>query len=255
MSGIYERTIYTNEYIDYLYDVNIIEYDMKRAGLSIIKQFSLLDVHSINYLDSLPKDIQTVEIGKLQISNKDLRDGLSEGFVTARKMFFEANGLDDTNVLSIKKDAIFALVPCDATDFGEIKFAKKNEYTSFYKFDRHEFYYYDTGLDIKGISDDKLLLHADYMLSALHQFMYLMENSSTDRVIRYVKEFITHYKSKELELGFYRELNADSLFRIAVDKSSHVFGAESIDDKEHVLINYNYNTYLLPLIDFVLRKG
>ena len=40
-SKLYERTLYLNKEIDYLFNCEIREYDLKSAGLNLIKYFKL----------------------------------------------------------------------------------------------------------------------------------------------------------------------------------------------------------------------
>lgn len=254
MSGLYEYTNYTNEFIDHLYNVEIIEYDMRDAGLSLSKKYKLLPETTIKYLENLSKNERKVVMGIMQRNDKEFRKAHNEAFKLGRKLFFEENELDSSNVLSIKKDAIFALKRCENVEFNELVFVPKNVYTSYYRFDRYEYYYYSNGLDVKGIADDKLMLHREFMISALHEFMYLMEKAKTDKVIRFLKEFIYYYKTKQLSVEFYRELNRDSMYRLDYRLNNQSFAIDHVDSKEDILINYNFNTYLTPLIDIVLRR-
>lgn len=253
--GLWEYTNYTNDYFDHLCNVEILEYDMRNAGISLCKEYNLLPNSTLRYLESIDKKEAQIKLGVMQSKDKKLRDSLSEAFVDARKKFFEANELTPDNVLSIKKDAIFVLSRCQHLSFGHIQFVNKNSYSSYYKFDRYEYYYYTNGLDIKGISDEKLEKHRDYMISAIHEFMFLMENVKTDKIIRYVKEFIYLYKTHQLAPEFYRELNSDSLYRMVYKINNKHLAIDSVDSVDEVLINYNFNTYLSPMIDIVLRKG
>ena len=53
-SQLYVRSGYLNRDIDYLLNTDIREYDLKSAGLSLIKQFKLLPQNDIAYLDKIP---------------------------------------------------------------------------------------------------------------------------------------------------------------------------------------------------------
>lgn len=251
---LYEYTNYTNDYFDHLYNVEIMEYDMRNAGLSLCKLYKLLPESTIQRLERMDKLSRTIQLGIMQREDADFRKAHSQAFIDGRKLFFEANGLEEANVLSIKKDAIFTMKRCQHVEFNELVFVNKNRYTSFYKFGQYEYYYFAEGLDVKGISDDRLHLHADYMLSALHEFMYLMENVKIEKIIRYIKEFTYLYKTMQLSVGFYRELNSECCYRLK-DFLEESYVVEEINDKSLILPNYNFNTYLTPLIDIVLRRA
>ncbi len=252
MSGLWERTNFRNPDIDFLVNVQITEYDMKDAGLSLTKKFKLLPDNDISYLETLPKDERKVKMGLIQRNNKEYRRALNDAFREGRKLFFEANGLDDENVLAIKKDAIFTIKLCENTEFGDLVFAEKNKYSSYYLFDRYEFYYFNTGMDVKGISDDNVMKHAEYMITSLHQFMRMMETSSRTSCIRFIKDFIKYYKNMELSIEYYRELNSDSMYRLKRKFNERSLGTDQIFDKSLIDIHYNYNTYLMNLIKILV---
>lgn len=251
---LYEHTNYTNDYFDHLYNVEIMEYDMRNAGLSLCKLFKILPLETIRRLEGMDKMERTIKMGIMQREDKDFRAAHSQAFVDGRKLFFEANDLEEGNILSIKKDAIFTMRQCRHLEFDDLVFVNKNRYTSFYKFDHYEYYYFAEGLDVKGISDDRLHLHADYMLAALHEFMYLMENVKVEKIIRFIKQFTYLYKSMQLSIEFYRELNSECGYRLK-DFLEKGYVADEVDDKNLVLPNYNFNTYLVPLIDIILRRA
>ena len=67
------------------------------------------------------------------------------------------------------------------TKFGLIEFKCKNRYTSFYKINNLEiFYFYDSftkneEIEVKGISDDRLKLHEEYMLQLLKDIFFTVQ--------------------------------------------------------------------------------
>lgn len=250
--SLYNRHNYLNKDILYLVSNEIIEYDMVSAGLALSKKFKLLDKDTLDYLDKLPKKQRNVHMGLIQRKDKEFTKALSEAFREGRKLFFEANKLNEENVLSIKKDAIYTTTYCDNLDFGELQFAPKNIYSSYYYFGKYEFYFNSNGIDVKGIDDDKLALHTEYMLGAIYDFMYLQETSKRERVIQFVKELSYHYKTLELEIGYYRELNADSLFRLKENVMEASLGIEYVNDKSVILTNYNFNNYIIPMIQILI---
>ena len=225
---------------------------MKDAGFSLTKKYNLLPPSDISYLETLDKEVRKIKLGLIQRDDKDFRRALSNAFKEGRKLLFEANGLDDDNVLAIKKDAIFTTQSCGQTEFDGLIFAEKNTYSSYYLFDRYEFYYFNEGMDIKGISDENILKHADFMVTALHDFMRLMEVSSRERCIRYIKDFVKYYKSKELSIEYYRELNADSMYRMKRKYNGRSIGIDEVSDKDVINIHYNFNTYLMNIIKILV---
>lgn len=249
---LYKRHNYLNKDIPYLISDEIIEYDMKTAGFNLIKRFNLLDDEKIKYLESLDKKIQTVQIGLYQKEDRELVRQLNEKFIEVRKWFFEANDLHDDNVLSIKKDAIITTRRCVETEFDNILFVEKNTYSSYFYLNSNEFYFNRNTLDVKGISDTVLPLHGEYMLQFLHDYFSLLEISTRRKQTQYLTEFMTLYKTRKMDAGYYRELNARSLFRLKGLYHGRTIGLTDVGDLNEIEIGYNYFRYLVPLVSVVL---
>ena len=131
MSEIYKRHFYINKDIDQKVNEEIIEYDMKSAGLSIIKSGKLLDERMISLLEILPKDQRSIKIGNLQKRDKELTRKLNEGFEYYRKVFLESNDVKDDDIISIKKDAIFTTKRCKNMEFDYVKLVEGFEHRVF----------------------------------------------------------------------------------------------------------------------------
>ena len=131
-SMLYKRAQYLNRNIEFLIDSNIVEYDMKSAGLSIVKELKLLPESRIRKLEALPKDECKKQIGLIQRDDKDFKEKFKPGFELFRRKLFEENNFQDSDILTIKRDAIYTIDKfVDHTEFGNIVFRKKNTYTSY----------------------------------------------------------------------------------------------------------------------------
>ena len=92
----------------------------------------------------------------MQGKDKEFSDRLSQKFAEMRAVFIDSNSLADSDIISVKKDAIFTIKECDVTMFGNIHFAEKNRYSSYIRFSNIgdiEIYYSDNGMDIKGLGE------------------------------------------------------------------------------------------------------
>lgn len=252
--ALYEKHNYTNKLIEYLISREIIEYDIQSAGFNLVKKYKLLSQYKIDQLESLSKKERQISLGYIQRYDKEFMAKLNEKFVEVRKLFFEANDIKTDDVLSIKKDAIFMLRRCQYTEFDNILFREKNLYTSYYYMNKKEIYVNKDGLDIKGISDDKLELHKDYMLDLLFKLLRMVELSSKRQLIANLKEVSYFYKNKELDINYYRELNSDSLFRLKmIMPGMHDYiGVQYTDNVDEIEIEYNYMKYIVPIINLIL---
>lgn len=251
MSELYMKHSYLNNDIPYLISNEIVEYDMQSAGFNLVKKFKLLSDEKIQILQTMGKKTRQREIGLEIRNNKEFGKTLSEKFVEARKWFFKANQIKDDQVLSIKKDAIVCLTRCLHTEWDNIHFNEKNIYSSYYYMNDCEFYYNRDTLDVKGISDDLLELHRDYMLEFIHSFARMNELIKRERIIKFLKDFATHYKNRDLDINFYRELNKQSLFRINEKIGKRNLGVRDYGIKENLNIDHNYMKYLVPMISIL----
>lgn len=254
LSELYNRDQYRNKAIEYIISADIVEYDIKSAGLSISNYYKLLDKSTLDKLYRLPKHDRHVAIGKLCRENKEYNESLKQGFVNIRKEFFKENDIQDDDVLSIKKDAIFLLRRVNVTQFGDcVTFDSKNTYTSYYYINKKEFYNSPDKLDVKGINDDILILHRDYMLDFMHNIFNMMETSdNNERVIKELVGFTDAYKNRELEIEYYRELNEDSSYRLNKDYIGYPLGLLRVGDVSDINIAYNYMNYIRPIIQIVM---
>ena len=207
------RSTWINPNIEYVFNDEIVEYDMQDAGLSIIKNYKLLDSNTIKELDALPKEERHRSIGKLQINIKDLSSRLSEKFSEMRGLFISENNISSNNIISVKKDAIYTLGSYNKLKFGKVKFVPKNQYSSYIRFTDNmniEIYYNDGVVDVKGISDSRLNRHRLYMLHFISKVINGLENKNPS-IKRFIKTFINDYKSMNVDDGYYLEFNNKSI--------------------------------------------
>ena len=135
MSELYEKHNYLNKDISFLCNTQINEYDMKAGGFSILKRAGALTAKEIDYLEKCSKLERNVYLGNKLRANPELTQIQMDGFIEARRQFFERNNIDDNSVLTIKKDAIF-LIRSNIynTQFDGFDFRLANTYNSYYYF-------------------------------------------------------------------------------------------------------------------------
>lgn len=248
---LYTKSNYLDKGINYLVSREIFEYDISSAGFNLCKLYKLLPESDLKILENLQKKERQIRLGLFCRDNPSLNENLKQAFINIREWFFKENNISDEDVLSIKKDAIFVYKRCDQTINNNLEFKLKNRYTSYYYINKKEFYIGDT-IDVKGISDDMLELHRDYMLSFMYNIFKLIETSSRSYVIKELKAFSDYYRAKELEFGYYRELNETSLYRVDYKMSGEPLGLSIIDSLEGVNITYNYMNYITPIIQLLV---
>lgn len=254
MSKLCERTLWRNKNIDYLFNYHIYEYDIKSAGFNIIKYYKLLPNKEIEFLEKLDKKEKQVKIGLIQKSNKEFTDKLSDGFKEIRKLFIESNALNEDNILSIKKDALFVIDnKCKYTKFNNIEFILKNTYTSYIILDKIEFYINtrDNKIDIKGLGQDHVLekihlYHDKYILDFILKFIKMKENNS-ESIEYYISKFIRDYRNRKLDIEYYRELSSTNTFKLLDKELNEYINIEYTNDIYNIDITYNYLKYIVPI--------
>lgn len=245
MSDLYKKTSWTNPNIIYLFNSTIYEYDIKSAGLSISKFFNLLPEETIEKLEAMPKHKRVVAEGKLQIKDKEYRDALSNGFAEMRKLFIESNAIEDNEIISIKKDAIFISRKPRFTNFKCVKFTRKNSYSCYINAGGIEYYYSDDALDIKGIGDENIKLHEDGILAFIINFFDKMQHQSKKYVLRYVTNQYSLYKQHKLPVEYYREFNASSKYRV-LNNENELWDDWWDERKDELNIQYNIDNVFIP---------
>lgn len=254
---LWEKTIWLNTDIDFIFGARIVEYDMKSAGLSLIKEFKLLDQNTIDELEKMTKLAKNKKIGLIQREDKEFTNKLSIAFKEARRKFMVSNNLENESVLSIKKDAIFVINSlCKQLEFGNILFQEKNVYTTFFKLNKIEFFLNveTRKIDIKGLGQGEQLervleLHGPYILDFMLKFATLREyGTSTKSMRRFIKDFVVDYRERNLDINYYRELDKGLGFELYDDVIGEYIKVSETDDKDNVNIIPNYIHYILPLV-------
>ena len=255
ISELYRKTLYLDKDIEFMFGRRICEYDIKSAGFNIIRHFKFLPESEIEFLASLPKHERHVAIGKLQQGNPELTKKMKLGFMACRKKLFQENNIQDEDVLSIKKDAIFIIDRrLEHTDFDTIQFVEKNVYDSYIYLNKIEFYMNDDECDCKGIKDELAALHRKYMLDIFREFGQLVRFSTPRKQIDFMTEVAEAYRTYQLNINYYRELNKRSLFRPKeeINVLSYPMGYNFYGGDPHELdISYNYVNYLIPMFRFL----
>jgi uncharacterized protein YqgQ len=248
---LYEKTNYTSD-ISYLTNVFIYEYDISKCNINILFTKGIIDKKTYDFLYESPRMTRQVYIGKLCRDTK-ISNILKAGIIEAKKVFFEANNIPESSVLSIKNDAVFLLnfIP-KQTKFGLINFLNKNIYTSFFKLSNLELYYYynninkEEYIDIKGISDNNLKYHNDYFLQLLKDIFYSMQTNGPEITIRMLKDVYNEYIKLELPIEFYRTFNAESEYHYKfINKLGTGYSAINVNESMKSLIDISYNLNIL----------
>ena len=206
------RSNWFNDDIEYLINNVIIEYDMREAGMSIIKAFKLLGINTIKSLEEMDKKERIIEVGRIQGRDKDFSQRLLAKFAELRSLFMEANNLASERIIAVKKDAIFTIDYCENIKFGLIEFRPKNTYSSYIRLSENsniELLYSNSSIEVKGIQEFSLNKHRLHTLEFLKIYFSKLENKDSF-LKRILMKQIDSYKLGELEEEYYLEFNNKS---------------------------------------------
>lgn len=241
---ILERTTFTKD-INYLINTTISEYDISKANINILYKEGVLNDYDYNRLLKADRNDRQKEIGIMILKNSNIYNIINNGIKEMRIAFMNANDLTDDNILSVKNDALFIIGALPSiTKFDNIEFKLKNVYSSFYKANNLELYYYldkhtdKDLLDIKGISDNNIKKHDKYFLNFLKSLFYTIEVDINDAVTM-LRSFYDMYMSFRLDINYYRSFDAISMFKVLI--GNKYYDVDMVDSYSYLDINCNLN--------------
>lgn len=213
--------------VNYVINEYIREYDINKANISVLRDRGILSEDEYQYFLRCDRSERQIKIGLMIKNDPSIYGVIKQGIIDAKRKLFIENNISDSEVLQIRNDAVFLLNrEPTRTDFGLVKFSLRNVYTSFYKITNLEFFYFldqVTGtekLSVTGINDEQYArvvypLHKDYFIDFLLTLFETAQNSGINDVIDILTAFYNKYINRELDIGYYREFNPNSEFKIA----------------------------------------
>lgn len=227
MAKVWERANYRADF-QFMIDGNIREFDITKANINVLRDANVISQETYMYLTQCPKLERQIYIGKLEGANPEVVKILKDGITNARRVFIEANGIQDHEILAIRNDAIVVLGnrPITTLNISErVAFREAARYTSFYHVGHLDFYYYCNRieerevLDIKGLGDESIALHKDFMLEFLCTLFYCAQIEFLQDAITILGYFHDNYINRRLPVEYYRELNSQSKYKLIPDMS------------------------------------
>lgn len=254
MSNLYEKTYWTAP-IDYITSTYIREYDISKANINILLSLGAITKTEYDYYYRLPKYAREVMVGYLLKDRKDEKLGVDivKGIREYRRLFFEANDIQDTNVLAIKNDAIFLIDKvAKYTKFGDtVEFKNKDTFTSYYALDRKynkEFYYLldipnnKEILEIKGMGNEGYKLHEPYMIDFFKVLFSTVETAPIDEAVELLQKFSESYLAKELDIGYYRRFDSICGYDTIIHNSiGDMYNMKYLSENDRSIIEIGYN--------------
>ena len=231
---MYEQNRYIAPY-NYLINRDIREYDISKANISILRDFNIIDEEKYLYLFNLPKKEREIKIGLMIRNDYNIQNILNNGFKESRRIFFENNNINDMNVLYIDKDSITTIDQTIKNNkvSDHIIFLNKNRYTSFYRLKNIDFLYYNDerneSFRFKNVNEKFILEnHKKYMIDFLLSLAYTAQHNILD-AISMLTSFYDQYTKYKLDIGFYREFDQNSNYKIISNSNTYQWFSNSIN--------------------------
>lgn len=243
--SVVDMDLYTAD-IPYLIGTYIREYDISKANINVLYSQKKISKQQYEFLYSCPKLQREILVGKMRKEDPDLTQVLKEGIRKARNQLYLQNQLIEENILSVKNDAVFVIDrDLRQTQFGTIRFVKKNTYTSFYKIYSMEFYYSSLEqeiLDVKGMGDS-LQYHEQYFGDLLKFLFYEAERETPIKYIKTLSTCIRNYTELKYSFPYYREFNNRSKYKSKIQLAGEQYYFSALPngyDPIGLDISYNF---------------
>ena len=240
------------------------EYDISKANINALYSRGVIDKPTYDNLYNSDKFIREKTIGLMIKQDQNIYKEIQNGIMNAKYQLITQNDIDLEDIVSIKNDAVFVKNrKLNYTAFGLMDFKLKNTYTIYMKINRYEFYYYynsfnrEEKLDVKGISDDKLIIHKNYFIDFLLALFNTLQIDGIISAVNMIQNFSMAYIRRELPLDYYRKFNSESNFDLLYE--GNVWSTVNISNKDINIIDIRYNYEIIRdiyglLISFYFKK-
>lgn len=243
----------------FLFSTYIREYDISKANINVLYSAGVIDKNLYERLLVAPREERQITIGLMEQRDRKITKIKAAGICKAKQDLFEANDIQDQDILSIKNDAVFILNKnLKYTEFGNIKFVLKNTYTEFVLLNGIEVYYgYDKvkgteNIDTKGLGKNKYL-HDEFMTDFIVYVLSELSVGNVEDAIKSFSDFFNDYINGDLDIGYYREYNPASMYSILNSSYKISLADNNIDKLKVININYNMNI-LRELFGYISNK-
>lgn len=249
---LYKEKNYTIN-LNYLFNNYIREYDISKANISVLYSKGVINDELYLKLCVADRMDRQVYIGKAIQRNPQLQEILSSGIIEYKQKFFEANGIEDHDIVSIKNDAVFILnkVPT-VLSFDKVTFVHKNTYTSFMRLNELEIYYGERlgeqVIDVKGIKDIDLEVYHMEFLNIIISYLECIHRMGSQAALQYITGVIYDYINGKLPIGVYRRFRSSNDYLMTTGNFCYsVYSLENTESNKR-MINIECNLNILRLL-------
>lgn len=244
--------IFLNKELIYLRNKNIVEYDITQGGYNCALKYDLLNSKDKLILESLDKHDRHVYLGNIAKEDRGFTKDLHLAFRTEIDNFIGYNEIDDSNILSIKKDSItFYNSTISETIFENVEFTQRHLFSSYLLVNKIEFYLNSRTNTFlyKGLPELDI---TDTLIEEIKKLLTIKESSTDKKIFFLLKEMRDEYLKKNLYHTYYKELNAINAYKIKLTLANNSYYCKDMLTEElfdQLDISYNYLNIILPLIN------
>ena len=231
--------------INYLINRQIYEYDISKANINILLRANSITQDEYDKLLNSSREVRQKAIGIKILKDSNIYNIINQGIKEMRTIFMTENNIYEDQILSAKNDALFIIDKKPMiTKFDNIEFVLKNKYTSFFLANNLEFYYFIDRINnveklhVKGMSDEALNKHNDYMVDFLKILFESIQMDINESVLL-LRSFYNQYINNLLDIGYYR--NFDSISSYSINLNNSIFNVDVINDLQYINKNCNLN--------------
>lgn len=275
---LWENSRYVSP-ISFIIGRNILEVDVTKANISVLREARVIDNDTYAYLLSAPRMERLVYVGNMQARDTKVTEILKNRLKEVRETIFKVFAINEMNVLSIRNDAIIfvdngnrqipdfvheetvrainqnPLMIQNVEDYYMspwVHFRVKNNYTSYYKIGNKEILYFsnpitnEEKIDVAGIGDESLELHKGQFLDLLCCLFNSAEHQPIEETLTLLHQIYDGYIHKNLDVEVYRRFDAES--RYDIDKSIselYNFQMDNVTEEQKSVLDISYNEKIL----------
>lgn len=256
MTSLYRYTNY-NAPVGCLFDKAIVEYDISKANISILREMDVIHQKTYESMKEADRMARQYYIGLLIKDEPDIQKKLDEGLELARRRFCEALKLEDTDILHVVKDAIFVAKPIysgglpDTVQVSDLVcFTCRGRYSNFIKlFPGMNIYHDRSGpIRVRGMSEECYKLHENYFLSMIRDILDLRQMVGFDSAYNLVKAYYKQLIDRKCNVNCMRRFDSNSMFDFKDISSFCTFQAEYLSEGAEMMVDPSFNIGILETI-------
>lgn len=246
----------------------IIEYDIKSANISTLREASIITQEDYENLMRMPKVNREIEIGLREKEDLSIYTAIAQGIRAAKLKLADSNNIENPDcIVRVANDAVYINSPIDLkyTRVGEyIEFKKKSEIHSMINLNKIIIFLSvlpdgNIDVDVKGIGSN-INFHSEYLINIIVSAITMLEYSGVNTALNYMSHICEEYLQRRLPVGCYREFTPESSYRIMTsDYFLSTIGPMQVSENDKYLLDINYNYNVLRelwsiLIDIYNRR-